>query len=121
MYNIIMHSLNSFLSCSIRNLTLASLSHYLQEKFMFFSFLQVLIPPVVFCHESNKLKINCITFLQGILFTQFHIMMNYNHRTSWDKIWAREWRIFLEKVVIFPSFSLVIMNIFLTNQTNFLY
>ena len=54
MYNVIMHYLNSFLSCSIRNLTLASLSRLFTIKInVFFFFLQVLIPTVVFFHESN--------------------------------------------------------------------
>ena len=41
MYNVIMHCLNSFLSCSNRNLTLASLSHLFTIKidvFPFFKF-----------------------------------------------------------------------------------
>ena len=51
MYNVIMHYLNSFLSCSIRNLTLAFL--FTIKIYGFFSVLQVLIPTVVFFHESN--------------------------------------------------------------------
>ena len=51
----------------------------------------------------------------------FHIMRNYNHRRSSDKIWAQEGRLFRQKVVIFPSFSSVIMNFFLTNRTSFVY
>ena len=39
-------------------------------------------------------------------------MRNYNHRSSSDKIWAQEGRLFGQKVVIFLSFSLVIMNFF---------
>ena len=39
-------------------------------------------------------------------------MRNYNHRRSSDKIWAQEGRLFRQKVVIFPSFSSVIMNFF---------
>ena len=50
---LIMHYLNSFLSCSIRNLILASLSRLFTIKLMFLPFLQVLIPTVVFYHESN--------------------------------------------------------------------
>ena len=53
MYNVIMQYLNSFLSCSIRNLTSASLSRLLTIKIDVFPFLQVLIPTVVFSHESN--------------------------------------------------------------------
>ena len=37
MYNVIMHCLNSFLSCSIRNLTLASLSRLFKIKIDVFS------------------------------------------------------------------------------------
>ena len=39
-------------------------------------------------------------------------MRNYNHCTSLDKIWAQEGssRLFYQKVVIFLSFSSVIMN-----------
>ena len=48
-------------------------------------------------------------------------MTNYNHHKSSDKIWAQEGRLFGQKVVIFPSFSSVIMNLFLTNRTNFVY
>ena len=59
--------------------------------------------------------------MQEILFIQFHIMRNYNHRRSSDKIWAQEGRLFHQKVVIFPSFSSVIMNFFLTNRTSFVY
>ena len=50
--------------------------------------------------------------LHEILFTQVHIMRNYNHRRSSDKIWAQEGRLFRQKVVIFPSFSPAIMNFF---------
>ena len=39
-------------------------------------------------------------------------MRNYNHRRSSDKIWAQGGRLFRQKVVIFPSFSSVIMNFF---------
>ena len=85
---------------------------------MFFNFLQVLIPTVVFFHESNYLKSVARlsnqqwTFLQEILFTQLHITRDYNHRKSSDKIWAQEGRLFRQKHVIFPSFSLVTMNFF---------
>ena len=50
---LIMHCLNSFLSCSIRNLTFASLSRLFTIKIDVLPFLQVLIPTVVFFHESN--------------------------------------------------------------------
>ena len=53
MYSVIMHYLNSYLSCSIRNLTLASLSRLFTIKINVFPFLQVLIPTGVFFHESN--------------------------------------------------------------------
>ena len=53
MYNVIMHYLNSFLSCSIRNLTLATLGRLFTIKIDVFPFLQVLIPTKVFFHESN--------------------------------------------------------------------
>ena len=47
MYNVIMQYFKSFLSCSIRNLTLASLSLLCTIKFdVFPPFLQVLIPTV---------------------------------------------------------------------------
>ena len=48
MYNVVMPYLNFFLSCSIRNLTLASLSRLFTTKIDVFSFLQVLIPTVAF-------------------------------------------------------------------------
>ena len=56
MYDVTMHYLNSFLSGSIRNLTLASLSRLFAIKIDVFSILQVLIPTVVFFHESNYWK-----------------------------------------------------------------
>ena len=53
-YKVIMYYLNSFLSCSIRYLNLAFLSRLFTIKIdVFFPFLQVLIPTVVFFHESN--------------------------------------------------------------------
>ena len=53
MYYVIMHYLNSFLSCSIKNLTLVSLSRLFTIKIDVFPVLQVLTPKVVFFHESN--------------------------------------------------------------------
>ena len=53
MYNVIMHHLNFFLPCSIRNLVLASLSRLFITKIDVFSLLQVLIPTKVFFHENN--------------------------------------------------------------------
>ena len=53
MYNVTMQYLNSLLSCSIKNLTLASLSLLFTIKIDVFPFLQVLIPAVVFFHESD--------------------------------------------------------------------
>ena len=50
---LIIHCLNSFLSCSITNLTLASLSRLFTIKIDVLPFLQVLIPTVVFSYESN--------------------------------------------------------------------
>ena len=48
MYNVIMQYLNSFLLCSIRNLTSGSLSRLFTIKIDVFSFLKVLIQLVVF-------------------------------------------------------------------------
>ena len=54
MYNVVVHYLNSFLSCSIRYLNLAFLSRLFTIKiYDFFPFLQVLIATVVFFHGSN--------------------------------------------------------------------
>ena len=50
--------------------------------------------------------------MQEILFTQFHIIMNYSHGRSSDKIRAQEGRLFRQKVVIIPSFFSVIMIFF---------
>ena len=47
-----------------------------------------------------------------MLFTQCHIITNYNQGRSLDKICGQEGRLFRQKVVIFPSFSSVIMNFF---------
>ena len=48
MYNVVMYYLNSFLSCSIKYLTLAFLSRLFTIKIdVFFPFPQVLIPTVV--------------------------------------------------------------------------
>ena len=75
---------------------------------MFLPFLQVLIPTVVFFHESNYWK-SIHDFLinsrhsEEILFTQFHIMKNYNHRRSSDKIWAQEGRLFHQKNLSFSQ------------------
>ena len=52
-YNVIMDSFNSFLSRSIRNLTLASLSLLFTIKVDVLPFLHILIPTVVFFYESN--------------------------------------------------------------------
>ena len=49
-YNVIMQYLNSFLSCSIRNLTLASLSHLFTIDV--FALLQVLILTMVFSMKA---------------------------------------------------------------------
>ena len=78
---------------------------------MFLPFLQVLIPTVVFFHESNYWKSIARfsneqwTFLQEIPFTRFYIMRNYNHRRSSDKNWAQEGRLFRQKL----SFSRVFL------------
>ena len=53
MYNVIVHYLNSFLSSLIINFTVASLTCLFTIKIDVFPFLQVLIPAVVFFHESN--------------------------------------------------------------------
>ena len=50
--------------------------------------------------------------MQEKLSTQLHVIRDYNHRRSLDKIWARQ------KDVIFPSFSSVTINFFLTNRIN---
>ena len=54
MCNVIIQYLNSFLSCLIRNLTLASLSLLFTIKIDVFPLLQVLIPTVVFYNENNR-------------------------------------------------------------------
>ena len=48
-------------------------------------------------------------------------MNDYNHHKSWDEIWARYGKLSRQKIVIFLRFSSVIMNLFLTNRTNFVY
>ena len=101
MYNEIMQSLNFFLSCSIRNLTLAFLSVLFTIKIDVSPFLQVLIPTVVFFHESNYYTIYTIAHYEGL-----------QSRRSSDKFWAQERRLFRQKDVIFPSFSSVSMNFF---------
>ena len=50
MHNVIMYYLNFFFSCSIRNLTIASL---FTIKVYVFSLLQLLIPTVVYFDENN--------------------------------------------------------------------
>ena len=111
-----MHYLNFFLSCSIRNFrSFIFFESFFYNKIDILSFLQVLIPTVVFSIKAiteNQLHDFQQTFLQEILFTQFHIVRNNNHRRSSNKIWAQEGILFSHKVVIFPSFSLVIMNFF---------
>ena len=49
---LIMHYMNSFLSCSIIILTLASLSRLFTMKIDVFALLQVLIPTVVFSMKA---------------------------------------------------------------------
>ena len=71
MYNVIMQRLNSFLSCSIRNLTLASLSRRLFRIKNSFSCLQVLIHTVVFS-------------MKAITENQLHDFL-INSRHSWKK------------------------------------
>ena len=39
-------------------------------------------------------------------------MKDYNHRRSWDKIWAQDGRLFRQKIVILLRFSSVIVNLF---------
>ena len=53
MHNVIMHNLNSFFTSSIINLILSFLSRLFTIKNHVFSVLQVLIPTVIFSHESN--------------------------------------------------------------------
>ena len=55
--------------------------------------------------------------MQEILCTQLRIMRDNNHRRSSNKIWAQEGRLFLQKGVIFPSFSSVTMN-FVSHQSD---
>ena len=52
MYNVIMHYLNSFLSCSIKDLTSAFLSRLFTIKIDVFALSQVLIPTVVFSMKA---------------------------------------------------------------------
>ena len=52
-YGVIMQYFNSFLSCSIRNLTLVSLSLSFTIKVDVSPCLQVLIPTMVFFYASN--------------------------------------------------------------------
>ena len=63
-------------------------------------------------NQLHDFLINSKHILQEMLFAQFHIMRNYNYHKSLDKIWAQEGRLFRQKIDIFPSFSLVIMNFF---------
>ena len=58
MYNVIMHHLNSFLSRSIRNLTLASLSRLFTMKIDVFPFLKVSIPKASNENQSHRFPIN---------------------------------------------------------------
>ena len=58
MYIYIVHYLKFFLSCSIKNLTLASFSRLFTIKSDQFLFLQVLISTVVFSQSKQLLKIS---------------------------------------------------------------
>ena len=57
----------------------------------------------------SSLKTLGMLDFQGNFFTSYHLLL------------AQEERLFRKKVVIFPSFSLVIMKFFFTNRTNFVY
>ena len=79
-----------------------------------------------FCLKKRSMLIEALDNRFYVKFMQleidlFHIIRNYNHGRSSDKIWAQEGRLFRQKVVIFPSFSSVIMNFFLINWANFAY
>ena len=50
--------------------------------------------------------------LQRILFTELHIIGDYNHRRSSDKIRVQWGRLFGKKIVIFLRFSSVILIFF---------
>ena len=70
----------------------------------------VCVMEIVGVHTIQFLHPN-ISF-KKYFFTQLHIMRDYNDRRSLDKIWAQERRLFLQKGVIFLSFSSVIMIFF---------
>ena len=57
----LMHYQNFFLSCPIRNLTLASVTLFIYDKSDVI-FLQALIPTAVFSPSKELLKINCTIF-----------------------------------------------------------
>ena len=120
MYNVAMHYLNSFLSCSIKYLIVAFLSHLFAIKIDVFSpFLQVLIPTVVF-----SMKAITENPLHDFLINSRYSCKKYcSHNSTllgititvdpWIKFGpAQEGRLFRQKVVIFSSFSSVIMTFF---------
>ena len=72
MCNAIVQYLNSFLSCSIRNLTLASLSRLFTKTIDVFAHLQVLIPTVVF-----SMKAIAENQLQDFLINSRHSFKKY--------------------------------------------
>ena len=121
---LIMHYLKSFLSCSIRNLTLASLSCLFTIKIDVFALF------TSFNSHSVFFFVKAITEnqLHDFLINSRHSFKKYCLHSSTlsgvtitDKIWAQEGRLFRQKVVIFPSFSSVIMNFFLTSRPSFVF
>ena len=56
-----------------------------------------------------------------MFFSQLHIVKNYSHHRSSDKIWAQDGRLFRQNIVIFLRFSSMIMNFFSLIELNFVY
>ena len=126
MYNVTMHYLNSFSSCSIRNLTLASLSRLFTMKIDVFPFHKFLFPQWSFSRRAiteNQ--------LHDFLINSRHSSKKYclHNFTLWGATITIDPEIkcglrkgdFFKKVVIFQSSSEVITNFFLTNRNNFFY
>ena len=85
---------------------------FIYNKKCYVPFLQVLSPTVVFFsvkaiteNQLHNFLINSRDSYKKMLFTQLHIMRDYNHHRSSHKILASEGKLFHQKVVIFfPSF-----------------
>ena len=100
MYNVIIQYPNSLLLCSIRNLTLASLSRLFTIKSnvfpLFISFDShsgLFYQKAITENQLHDFLINSRHSCRKYC-SHMHIIKDHNHRRSLDKIWAQKVRLF---------------------------